>query len=504
MPFIPRTKEQIRDSLLANLQSRYQALTGLNVDIREGSHMWMRADAIALELAGIEAAYELETKQILPDQADTDFLDRHGIVEGLPRELPTAASHTISILGTPGATIAFGSATLVATTGLTYVPTTSGVTLDAITGLATITVVCQTAGTTGTLAVGTLLQWSAAPTGLTPTATVTAVTAAGTDTEKDPPYAARILARRQERPASFNRADVVAICQAFHSVTTAYVYPLLQPDTDLTGIPGTLTVVVLGPIPADANGVLNGDNPTNTRFIGSPGSQQTDVEAYIEGTVDTQGVTVPLNSQVQLRPLSLPSGNYRIRTPDRTPQSLTLDVVVTAANQKQWGGTLTVDAGGTNDATHVTVAGNHTDLNGLRMLVLMNPVTSLRGYYRMVTPTAASFNAGPVTTTFTVPSMPGSPFIGTLVYPAPANYPLIRLAIFQLYDRLTPGDAASPSNRWPADDVAGPSTLYIGEIIAAVCAVPGVINCTVSLPVANVTATLRHLIDLANLTLTSN
>ncbi len=490
MTFIPRTKDQIRDSILANMQSRYQSMTGRNCDIRMGSHYWIRADAIALELAGQEAAYELETKQILPDKADTDFLDRHGNVEGVPREQPTAASHTVSISGTPGAVIAFGSATFVATSNLTYAPSTSSTTLDAI-----------RRPSLGTLAVNAIIQWSAAPTGCNPTATVLTIESSGTDQELDAAYAIRIIARRQDRPASWNRADVVAFCEAFHSVTSAYVYPLLEPDTDTTGIPGTFTVVVLGPIPVGPSGERDGDSPTNTRFIGSPGDQQTDVEAYFEGTVDA--VTVPVNSQVQLRPLTVPSGNYRVRTATQNTKDVTLDVVVTAANVKQWSGLYTIVAG-TNTTTHVTVSGDHTNLNGLRMLVpLFGGPATIRGAYKMVTPSAAVLN-GSGDTVFTVPTMEAAPLITAQIYPAPANYPLIRKAIFSLFDRFTPGDAASPSQRWPGDDIAGPSTLYVGEIITAVCLVPGVINCTVSLPAANIVPGVRELIDLYNLIVTSN
>jgi uncharacterized phage protein gp47/JayE len=497
MSFVPRTKDQIRDAFLANLASRFAALTGDAIDIRKGSPMWMLGDAIGLEFSGVEAAQDLATKQLLPDLADTEFLERHGFVEGASRLDATASSLSVAVTGSPDGLKVIGSALLTDTNGLVYVPTTSTVTITG--GNGALIATCQTPGTGGNLAATTVLQWSAAPTGLNPTALVSSITAAGTERETDQAYAARIIARRKDRPASFNRADVVELTKQFHSVAEAYVYPLLQPGTDTVGIPGCLQVVALGPIPKDANGVQNGDSVPNTRFL--VGGEQADIEAYWEGTVDKEGIAVPLASQTQLRPVTLLQGNYRITQAIQQTQNVTMAVVVTAVNAKKWSGTMTTVAGGTT--TSVVVSGDQSALvlPGMPMLVRLNSL--YRGEYKMVTPTAPGVFDG-VNTTFTVPAMEQAPTAATTVYPAPANWPQIRLAIFALFDRLTPGDAAAPSQRWPNDDVAGPSTLYPSELIAAVCAVPGVIDATVSVPAAAVVAVTKALIDLLILIVTSN
>jgi uncharacterized phage protein gp47/JayE len=501
MPFVPRTKDQIRDSILANLQSRFQASNdGVSVDVRPGSRYYMLADAIALEHAGIEAQAQAQTKQILPDKADSENLARHANVQGVPREAAVASVLSIRVTGTPSTVVAIGSASLASTGGLTFAPNAPTVTTDG-SGNGTLAVTCQTPGAAGNLATNTVLQWSAAPVGLNPTGRVLSITTAGAEIETEAAWALRIIARMQERPASFNRADVVAIAEAYSSVSEAYVYPLLEPGTDTVDTPGTLQIVVLGPIAEDANGIRNGDSPTNTRFIGTPGAERTEIEAYFEGTVDDEGVAVPAASQKQLRPVTLPVGNYSIHSASKLPQHIELTAVVTAANAKQWSGTL-AGVAGTNDDTHFTVSGDHTALSGLRMLVEL-PTASYRGARKMVTPTSAMLN-GSGDTVFTVPSLGGTPVFPSTVYPAPANWNAIRLAIFALFDRLTPGDASSSSRRWPGDDEAGPSTLYLGELIAAICSVPGVINATVVAPVADVVPALKTIVDLTIITLTTN
>lgn len=479
-------------------------MTGTNCDIRRGSHYWLRCDALALEMAGIEAGLELETQQIIPTTADTVFLNRHGIVEGVAREPATAAELVFSVLGTPGITAAIGSAVFIGTNGLTYAPTSSTVPLDSVTGIGSVSAESLTPGALGNLAVTAIVQWSAAPAGLNPTATVASITVAGAEAETDAAYAARIVARRQERPASFNRADVRAIAEEVTGVAEAYVYPLLEPVSNDIGVPGTFQIVALGPVSTDANGVQNGDAGTNLRFRGPPGSEQTDIEGYFEGTLDKDGVTVPLASQSQRRPVTVPQGNYKVLTAGQLAQSVTIAVTVTTANIKQWSGTMTTAAGSTT--TTIMVTGNQTSLGLVGKPLLVKLATgTYRGLYAMRTPLDNGlYIPATNTTVFAVSAMVSAPVVGATVYPACANFEQIRLALFALFDRLTPGNSSGVSARWPNADVAGPSVLYIGELIAAVCAVPGVVTAAVTLPVADVSPAVLNLVDLNVLIVTSN
>lgn len=500
--FIPRTQAQIRDGILASFQSRLQASTGKNVDVRPGSVFYNLADAFAVEQCGIQAQAQALTKQILPDKADTENLARHGAVQGVAREPPSNAVLSVRVTGSPNTTVVIGSTSMVSASGRRFTPNVTSFVTDGA-GDAEVLFTCDTTGTTGNLTTGTVLSWSAAPTGVNPTGVVLSIETAGGNIESESAWASRIISRMRERPATFNRADVVALIEDFAGVEQAYVYPLLQPGTDRVGIPGTLQVVVVGPVATNLEtGVQNGDSPTNTRFIGTPGELQTDIKAYFEGTVDNEGVTVPRASQKQLRPPTILEADYSIRSAARLPQHVEMTAVVTAQNACQWSGTMSAVAG-TNNDTHFTVSGDHRDRVGLRMLVELS-TSDYRGARIMVTPSSGTLDMSGNTVFVVATSMGGTPIFPGDVYPAPANWNAIRLAIFALFDRLTPGDAAAPSERWPGDDEAGPSTLYLGELIAAVCSVPGVVNATVVAPVADVVAPLRTIIDLTLLTFTTN
>ncbi len=339
------------------------------------------------------------------------------------------------------------------------------------------------------------MLWSAAPAGVTPTGLVTAVTA-GVDEEDDStggPYARRIVALLRERPASMNRADWYDIVDAFDGVSDVWIYPLMQPTTGTTAIPGTVTVLVTGPIATSVGGLQNGDSPTNTRFISTPGSIRTTIEDYIEGTRDADGVAVAdVSLQRQLRPVTLPVGNYSIETPSRSLQSVVAQVTPDANNPFPFVGALTVT--GTPTTTTVRVSGTH-DVTGKAVQVLVGTAYA-RGGYMMATPTASTPNAGDTDLTFTAGALLCAPAAATSLYPAPANFDAMRLAAIAMIDSLGPGDASAPSTRWPYVGIKGPATLYLSELASAVLAVDGVLDVVISTPAANVVPAAKTMVDL--------
>lgn len=507
MAFKARSMEQIRDSMIANLQARYQSETGDTVNVKPGSHHYMLAECYALELALIEAAAEAQTQQILPDKADSDVLTRHGDVEGLTLKPATAAVLTFSISGTPSTSSLVGSSVLVATSGLTFAPATGSSATTSGAGTGTITATCQTLGAAGTLSVGTVVQWSSAPTGINPTATVTSVTTAGVDEESPDAFAARIIAHIQARPASFNRAEVAEIVGAYAGVVQAFVYPLLEPVTLHTGVPGAFTALALGPIALDAQGNRNGDSPTNTRFIGTPGASVSGVVDYIEGTRTAAGVAITDGSGTQLRPIALPAGSYAVETPGRIQQNVSLSVIVTAANAATWGGGSPAIVSSTT--TTVVVSGDWSSTGAVnlvnKMLRLYIGRTYVRGGYQAAAPISAVYNSGSGNTTLTFSTpFAHAPDITVSPAPAPLNYDAIRKAVFAYFDTLTPGDAAAPSTRWPLVDATNPASLSLSQLLAAVLKASGVTDVTVSFPIASVTPSAKTLIDLGDLAIDSN
>jgi uncharacterized phage protein gp47/JayE len=494
MPFKARTMEAIRDDFLAALQARYASPTGDTVKVDKGSHYWMLGEVLGLELAGQEAGLEALTQQLLPDKADGDMLARHGAVEGLTQEPATAAVLTFAITGAPSTSSAIGSSTLVATNGLSFAPPTGANASTNGSGTGTVSATCQTPGAAGTLPLGTVVQWSTAPTGINATAMVTAITTAGEDEESPDAYAQRIIDHIQARPAGFNAAEVREIVRAYAGVDEAFVYSLLEPVSGSAGVPGTFTVLAIGPVAKDALGVANGDSPTNTRFIGTPGAENTGVKDYIEGTRTAAGVAITDGSGIQLRPCTMLAGNYRVESPSRTLQNVTLNVTVSAANKPTWVGAPLVTASTTNT---VTVNGDWSAIIVPGSLVLAYVGTSaFRGGVQMGKVSTVHYDVPTTSTTITFESgLAAAPTVGVAISSAPGNYDAMRKAILAVFDKLGPGDAGSPSQRFPGIEKA-PATLTLAALIRAAMGVEGVLNASVGFPVSDVTPAAKTMLDL--------
>jgi len=507
MSWAPRTRTEIRDSLLADWAARALAASR-PIIVDTGSYAWLLAGAIALIVEAQEAQLDALARELLPDTATTTFLDRHGALEQVTRVAATRAVLQLTLTGTATKTIAFGSSTLLSSDGTVYTPsanadgTGTGVTFDG-SGNATAYATAQLTGSAGNLAVGTTLAWSSTPTFANPTGTVAAISVTGTDRETDASYAVRIIARRQERPASGNRADWAAWTTAVTGVDDAVVYPLLHATYGVNTL-GAVTVIPLGP--------AQGDSTTNTRIVS--GTITTRVANYIEGTVDADGNAVAAAAQVQLRPVTMASGDYSIEA--ATGSSQNLDLTVTLAGD--YAAPFAYVAGyvvlATSTASFIKIAGNHTasgtgEFTTSRDILVNVGTANYRGGYYQTRPTAVSYNGGTGNTELTVPAMPAAPTVGSTVMPGLANWADIRTALFTLFDALGPGDT-SPAARWPGEDSRLRATLYRSAIAAALVArydadgalqagVAGVVNVVVNTPVADVTPAAKTIVTLGTM-----
>lgn len=508
MAWDPRTRDEIRDTLLADWGARAEA-AGAPVDTREGSYAWLLAGALALVLEAQEAQVDALARELLPDTATTTFLDRHGAVDGVEREPAVAAVLQITVTGTPSALITFGTATLTAPDGTAYTPSqladgTGGtVTLNG-SGAATAYATCATAGTVGNQANTTALAWSARPTDADPTVEVAATTTAGAAAESDAAYALRILARRQERPAAGNRADWQAWCTEVDGVEDACVYPLLHP-TYGTGTPGAVTVVALGP--------PQGTSATNTRVLSADKLQ--DIRDYIEGTGDSAGGTTGATSQK--RPVNMMAGNYTIQETAQQFQDLDLSLSLTAV--AGGGGTsapfaysaaYTVEAVPAPTTTTFSVTGDVAATITAGKDVLVRVVGSaVRGDYAKTTVTSSAYDGVSKTNIVVSPALPAAPFATGVVLPGLSTWSTIQAKVFEVFDTLGPGDTTPPS-RWPGLDSRLGSTLYRNQLVAALVArydadgvllsgVPGILDVNVVTPAANVAAPAKTSVVLGQL-----
>ena len=113
--FVGRSRDTIRDELLAYLRAEYTANSRTLLTSR-GSDAYLGASSLAVVLEGLEAQAEQNARDILPDQASDEAVARHGYVYGVDRRTGVAARHTVTVTGTENlmmaATLAKGVTTI--------------------------------------------------------------------------------------------------------------------------------------------------------------------------------------------------------------------------------------------------------------------------------------------------------------------------------------------------------------------------------------------------------
>ena len=499
MAFTGRSLTTIRDAYLSELAYQYE-LAGSAILTSPASPAWMQAGALALLLMAQEREAEVLQDQILPDKATTGFLNRHGNVDGIPRLLASPSTILVAISGTPGASASPVGRALSDTNGTRYaivstVIPASGA-LDG-SGDGFVEAQCTLPGVVGNIGVGTTMTWVTAPVGFNPTGTSAGLTVVGEDEELDPSYAARIIAARQNHPASGNRADWREWVEAVAGVDSAFVYErvFVNGGIPYTGTLGAVSVVALGPAPTTA---------TNTRILSGP--ELAHIVAYIEGTETAEGVAVPLAAQVQLRPVTIKPGNYAILAAVDNPVPVTVSVTAPGSNAFPFVtplGDYSVAGAPTPTTTAFTVTPAPIAVPVSERVAPGDTVAvscpTVRGLYFLTTVQTVNTTTGAITVS---PALPAPPVVGALVLPATPLWDQIRTAVFAVFDALGPGDtdvapAVPPaSSRWPSPETAERGTLYRSQVEAAALSVRGVANAVVTLPgsdVASIPLTLHSL-----------
>jgi hypothetical protein len=492
--FVGRSRETIRSALLADWASLY-ASRGETLLVSPGSDAYLWASALAVQIEGTEAQAEQLTRDILPDEASTEALDRHAFVDGVTRLAGFAARMTVTV-GSAVATsytipsvtrMAFGDGTL-------YIVETASVTTSGAPPTGTITVRAASTGANSNRGVSDVLTFTSTPTGLNSTGTVATIVRAGTDAESDASLAQRIITRRRERPGSGNRADWRGWTLTYTGteIADAYVYPLLAPPVAFPGAgtpstPGTLTVVATGP--------AQGDDVTNTRIVPTDdasartaGAELTRIQEFIEGTRLPDGTDVSANPNDALRPVPVAVGNYCVQAIATVSQPVLLTVVVSAANDVQWSGTMTVVSA---TSTTLVVSGDQTAQSNKRALVALGEANR-RGSYKLFTLGTGVYSSP--NTTFAMADDDIATATGT-VYPGVANFEAIRTAVLAYFDTLGPGDT-SPASRWPSEDDGARASVYRTALAAAAIGAEGVLSCTTATPSSDVTPAAKTVVTL--------
>lgn len=495
MAFVGRSRETIRSALLADWASLY-ASRGETLLVSPGSDAYLWASALAVQIEGTEAQAEQLTRDILPDEASTEALDRHAFVDGVTRLAGFAARLTVTVSSAVATTYAIPAVTRMAFgDGTLYIVETASVTTSGGSPTGTITVRAASTGAASNRDVGDVLTFTSTPTGLNSTGTVTApIVRAGTDAESDASLAQRIITRRRERPGSGNRADWRGWTLTYTGteIADAYVYPLLAPPVSFPGAgtantPGTLTVVATGP--------TQGESVTNTRIVPTDdastrtaGAELTRIQDLIEGTRLPDGTDVSDTPNDALRPVPVAVGNYCVQAIATVSQPVLLTVVVSAANDVQWSGTMTVVSA---TSSTLVVSGDQTAQSGKRALVALGEANR-RGSYKLFTLGTGVYSSP--NTTFAMADDDIATATGT-VYPGVANFEAIRTAVLAYFDTLGPGDT-SPASRWPSEDDGARASVYRTALAAAAIGAEGVLSCTTATPSSDVTPAAKTVVTL--------
>lgn len=510
MAFAGQTVDEITNTILGYWQAEYAAATPARVLlISRGSDAWMWARGLAVLLQGLSAQAEQNSHDILPDEASDAAVERFGNVYGVPRRPGVAAQESVQVTGTPSTTVAipFGS-DMAWTDGTLYQALDTSVVLDGA-GEGIISVASTIIGASTTRDAGDTLTWQSAPAGLSPNATVISTLTTGADTESYGDWAQRIIGRLQERPASGNRADWKAWCEAFTGldIRQVWVYPLLQPPATP---PALGTINVLGCVTVVCAGPAQGDNPSNSRILGAgAGETLGTVKAYIEGLINAEGLVV--TDGEQLRPVTMDSLDYTVEAIATITQNVQAVLVCNTANRFSFSGFApAIHASST--AFSLVATGDFTvdptNLTSLAVLVNVGTSAYRGGYYRVVLP-AGVYNGGTGRTTWdlTATPLPAAPS-GT-IYGAPGCWGSLRLAVFDYFDALGPGINSGPPgftsiDRFPSEDSDARSTLYRAALQGIMANVPGVLSATVGTPAADVSPDQKTVVVLGTFLVTGS
>lgn len=219
MPLSRPTLAELRDRAAAAIQA---SLPGTDALLRR-SNLNIMARLLAGAEHGLYGAMEFLSRQIIPDTAEADYLERWSSVWGVTRLAAVKAVGNVTFTGTNGAQIPAGT-TLVRSDGAEFTTDALGIIAA---GTATVAVTAVLAGAAGNSDVGAALALSAPLALINSSATVAAGGLVnGADQESDDALRQRLVDRIQQIPHSGAANDYIAWAKEVAGVTRAWCYPL--------------------------------------------------------------------------------------------------------------------------------------------------------------------------------------------------------------------------------------------------------------------------------------
>ena len=297
MPFSRPSLATIEDRVEADIETR---LTG-GVPLLKVSVLRILAKVFSGAIHTAYGSIDFLSKQILPDLAETVWLERHAYSWGLYRIKADFALGDAIFTGVSTTVIPAGTV-VVSDEGEEYYTSIEGTIAG---GTATIQVEANEAGSASNKASGETLTLQSPITGVNDICTVdSGGITGGADEETDDELRARLLLRIKNPPAGGSASDYEQAGLAVSGVQNIYVYPN---QDGLVATPGYVTVVVLGDSPkvpgagilADVQTAVDAIKPVTATITVEP-IDDVDVDLTISitpNTADVQAaITANLNS----------------------------------------------------------------------------------------------------------------------------------------------------------------------------------------------------------------
>lgn len=307
MPFTRPTLPTLIARARSDIETR---LTGAVATLRNTVESVL-ARVVAGATHGLHGHLVWLSKQLFPDTAEAELMERWAGIWGINRTAAVKAVLTVDITGSNGSACPDATEWTTAD-GVLY--TQDGAATIAA-GTATITVEANVGGADGNQDNGTTLSLVSPVAGIDSDGTVTGTTTDGVDEESDAALSDRLLARLQSPPKGGGPGDYIAWALEVAGVTRAWeiangdgygtVVVYFVRDDDVTIIPdaGEITEVqnyidAVAPITADVNVYAPSDQDVDFTIEITPDTAavraavQAELEAYILRAAEADGCTL--------------------------------------------------------------------------------------------------------------------------------------------------------------------------------------------------------------------
>lgn len=219
MPFTRPTLQQIVD----RTKQDARAVLGITTILRRSF-----LDALTRAIAG--AAHLLHghmtfiSKQLFPDQAEQEYLERWAGIYGIQRTSATFAQLTIDVVFTGAGSLPVGTV-FERSDGVTY--TVDEEVTASVAGTLQAQITAEAAGQNGNIDVAELVSLQSPISNINSEATVAAIVTEAEDLEDDDSLRDRLLNRIQQAPAGGTANDYIQTALSVAGVTRAWVTPNL-------------------------------------------------------------------------------------------------------------------------------------------------------------------------------------------------------------------------------------------------------------------------------------